>query len=153
MPVFHDRRTGEIKDLSREDYVDSLYGSGQSGFKQLFPGEQSDALAPWSGVGGLKHRQPYEQEKVSASLRQPESMLTEVDPRNLRATQPSITRAGVEYYMGEEHRRTDEKILHGSSSVVVRTPSNDLRAWGSVASVRLLGPSARGVGGWGSTQP
>ena len=58
MPVFHDRRTGEIKDLSREDYVDSLYGSGQSGFKQLFPGEQSDALAPWSGVGGLSTGSP-----------------------------------------------------------------------------------------------
>ena len=108
MPVFHDRRTGEIKDLTREDYVNALHGSGESGFRQLFPGEQSSALTPWSGVGGLKHRAPYEQSKVSAALREPASKLVEVDPRNLRATQPEITRAGVEYYMGQEHRRTGE---------------------------------------------
>jgi len=108
MPVFHDRRTGEIKDLTREDYVNALHGSGESGFRQLFPGEQSSALTPWSGVGGLKHRAPYEQSKVSAALREPASNLVEVDPRNLRATQPEITRPGVDYYMGQEHRRTGE---------------------------------------------
>lgn len=108
MPTFYDRRTGELKDVTSgsPEHLGHVYGTGREGFNQMFPGETSEALAPWQGAGGLKHRQPYEQPKVSAALRQPESSLVDVDPRNLKATQPSVTRAGVDYYMGSEHRRT-----------------------------------------------
>jgi hypothetical protein len=40
----------------------------------------------------------------------------DVDPRRLKATQPSVTRAGVEYYMGEAHRRTGETFADRMSS-------------------------------------
>jgi hypothetical protein len=101
MPVFFDRRTGEMHEVESgsPEHLGRLYGTGQEGFRQLFPGDTSQALTPWRQAGGLKTHMPFEQEKVNEAVRQPESSLTDVDPRNLKATQPYIMRAPLEHYM------------------------------------------------------
>lgn len=103
---FHDRRVGRTFDAQRgsEEYLDQLHGSGQEGFQHLFPGEQSDALTPWRSAGGLKGHHPYERAKVREAVSGPPH-LSEIDPRHVLSTQPSITRAGVDYYLNSDQFR------------------------------------------------
>lgn len=117
MPVFFDRSTGELHDYGHgsPEALSHVYGSGQTGFGQMFPGEQSSAVVPWSRAGGLRGRAPYEQEKVNQAIQRPESQLRQVDPRRLVATQGEVTRAGVEHYMSEDYRRSRELFADRSN--------------------------------------
>lgn len=106
MPTFYDRRTDTYHDYQSGswEHLNHLYGSGEEGFRQMFPGQQSDALVPWHQAGGIRNRGPWEPEKVRRALTEPQD-LVHVDPRRLTATQPRLVRAAVEHYMTPEYRR------------------------------------------------
>lgn len=61
--------------------------------------------APWPRIGRTKGQPVFDQARVTAALSSPR-MLTETDPRFLHANQSSVTREGVQYYMGDEYQRT-----------------------------------------------
>ena len=74
-----------------------LYGRGN--LSAMF-GDAPVTPAPWGRAGGLKNRKDYEEDKVRGVLMHPDRHeMVEMDPRELKATQPSITRAGVAHYL------------------------------------------------------
>lgn len=52
---------------------------------------------PFQRASRRKDRKDYDQATVNRALREPN--LAPVDPREVAATQPSVTRAGVKHYM------------------------------------------------------
>lgn len=95
-----------VSEHVRQKYrrVHEAFGSGD--LDALFSGSSGavPVPAPWPGAGRLKDRSPYDAALVRQAVSRPD--LTEVDPRHLHATQSSITRGGVEYYMGDEWERS-----------------------------------------------
>lgn len=90
-------------DFAKQQFerVNRAYGSKNP--EEMF-GQSPVTPTPWPRAGRQKHRGDFDQGRVNDALRNP--VLTEVDPRNLHSTQPSITRQGVDYYMGDEYERT-----------------------------------------------
>lgn len=82
---------------------EQFWGKGLEG---LFPeGSSEKTVAPWPQPAHLKHLDDYDRELVRQTLIRPPK-LQEVDPRELRRMQPSVTRGGVEHYMADEYHRT-----------------------------------------------
>lgn len=87
-----------------------LWGTGERGMSMLFGRE--DGTAPTVGVpfprqARMSNRLAYfDQGSIADALRDKDRHFADIDPRTLMAGQPSITRAGVDYYMGDEYRRT-----------------------------------------------
>lgn len=77
------------------------YGSNDP--STLF-GDSPATVAPWPPAGRRKSQKDYEKSKVEAAVLNPDQYRAKVDPRELHATQPSITRAGVAHYL--EHGTT-----------------------------------------------
>lgn len=72
-----------------------LYGKGYSA---LFPeGKAPVVSAPWPRAGRSKKLKDYDADIVGRAIRS--GVLSEVDPRDLRSTQPSVTAPGVKHYM------------------------------------------------------
>ncbi|MCA1783593.1 MAG: hypothetical protein LC679_15895, partial [Intrasporangiaceae bacterium] len=67
-------------------------------------GESQTTPTPWPRAARDKRRKPYDQGRVHHALSEPE--FRDVDPTQLHSTQPSITRQGVDYYMGDEYEQT-----------------------------------------------
>lgn len=69
------------------------------GMDAVFPEGGSEVRpAPWKSAGRRKDRLEYDPDIVRSALAgQPE--LTDIDPRVLRATQPGVTRGGVDFYV------------------------------------------------------
>lgn len=83
--------------------VHHLFGSGDA--DELFHGAP-DAGTPWPSEPKRKGGR-YDQGKVRAMLMQGDRVqIEEVDPRFLHATQPRVTRAGVQHYLGGQYERT-----------------------------------------------
>lgn len=82
--------------------AEQYYGKG---LDHLFPEGALITSAPWPMAHRDKGRPDYDQERVNHALRTP-PRLQEVDPRDLRSTQRSVTRAGVHYYTGSEYHET-----------------------------------------------
>ena len=75
---------------------DQLYGAG---FERMFPeGSSPVQAAPWPRAGRRKDAQDYDPARVQEALSSP-PQLQQVDPRGLRASQPSVTSPGVRHYM------------------------------------------------------
>lgn len=72
-----------------------LYGSHD--VERLFPEGKPSTITPWGSTTRSKVRQDYEKDKVESALK--DRQLSDIDPRNLKSTQPFITRAGVSHYM------------------------------------------------------
>jgi hypothetical protein len=72
----------------------------------LFPDQRPVASAPWPHAGRRKDRHDVDYDAVRAAIAEPDRHVQDVDPRTLRATQQSVTRAGVDYYRGDEYRRS-----------------------------------------------
>lgn len=94
-----------VDEYTREQFrkVHEAYGTGdvsRLGLQGVAP-----APAPWPRAGRRKHQRDYDQDLVRQALEGPQE-LTDVDPRHLHSTQPSITKGGVEYYMGDEYEQT-----------------------------------------------
>ena len=86
------------------ELVHRLHGSGDADI--LFKGHDKTMTA-WPSAGRTKaNPRGYDPNLVHAALKAPEQHMTEMDPRDLHATQPWVTRAGVNYYMGNEYRET-----------------------------------------------
>lgn len=62
--------------------------------------------APFQRAGRSKLHEDYEVDKVHELIRRSPEGMQEIDPRYLLSTQPSVTRPGVNYYMGDEYQRT-----------------------------------------------
>lgn len=72
-----------------------LWGKG---IEALFPkGSGPVTPAPWPRARRSKKLKDYDANAVSAARR--EGKLEEIDPRDLRSTQPSVTAPGVRHYM------------------------------------------------------
>lgn len=80
----------------------ALHGSGD--IDALFRGHVSTGV-PFPTVGRMKGRPFYDQSAVRQTLQSP-PQLEEIDSRHLFATQPSVTRPGVSYYMGDDYQKT-----------------------------------------------
>lgn len=88
--------------------TNSLWGTGDKGFEKLFTRE--DGVAPSTGVPFPKsprsanRRAYFDHGAIEHHLHAGE--LDEIDPRTLMSSQPSITAAGVEHYLGPEYKTT-----------------------------------------------
>lgn len=81
-----------------------FYGAGD--IEKMFPESKPLTAVPWDQMGRRKDRQDYSRDLVAEHLRKlpgPED-IHEIDPRILHATQPSITRAGVQHYLQHDYR-------------------------------------------------
>ena len=92
--------------------IERLRGGG---LDSLFPRDWDSkepallAMTPWKSAGGQKDKLPFDRGLVAAGITHPERHY--VGPQDLghlalRATQPSVTRAGVQHYMSDEYRTT-----------------------------------------------
>jgi hypothetical protein len=82
-----------------------FYGKGS---EALFPEGSFDVRpAPWPSASKERHRKDWDSDAVRSLLREPPE-LSEVDPRELHASQRSITRQGLNYYMADDYRKTGE---------------------------------------------
>lgn len=74
--------------------------------EQVF-GQSPTTGAPWPSAGMRKDRHTWHQPTITEHLsREPEAHeMRDVDPRVLHATQPEVTRAGVEHYLSPEYQR------------------------------------------------
>jgi hypothetical protein len=70
-------------------------------------GDAPRTLVPWSPVGGRKGEPLFDPAEVARVLEGPQ-VLVPVDPGDLRATQPYVTRAGVAHYLTGVYERTGE---------------------------------------------
>lgn len=79
---------------------------GSNDINALF-GDAPKTPIPWDRAGRRKDREDFDQPRVNAVLMHPDRHeIVSVDPRELHATQPEITRGGVQYYSGDEYRKT-----------------------------------------------
>lgn len=81
---------------------------GSNDIDHMFPEGKPVTVVPWEQMGRRRDRQDYDRELVHGMLAKPpqEHEFHLVDPRDLHATQPGITRAGVMHYLGDDYRRT-----------------------------------------------
>jgi GNAT superfamily N-acetyltransferase len=89
------------------DRVKHLFGKGS--LHHMFPvdedGPASTTAVPWPAAARNKNRRDYDPEVVKNAMQNPHHYHSEeIDPRDLHATQPSITRAGVSHYMSDEYK-------------------------------------------------
>jgi hypothetical protein len=74
--------------------TESLYGAGH--VDALF-NENPITSVPFPQAGRRKDRKDYDEDIVNEAVRGQKTV--KVDPRTLHATQPSVTRAGVQHYL------------------------------------------------------
>jgi hypothetical protein len=90
---------------SRWELAHRIHGAGET--QALFKNSLV-TTTPWPSAGRSKTGPAYDQGRVTAALSNPSSHMTEMDPRDLHANQSSVTREGVNYYMGDKYRQTGE---------------------------------------------
>ncbi len=89
-----------------------VYGSNN--LDRLFPEGSPITSTPWPMAPRTKTKPiPYSKELLGKALMDPGKHMDEVDPRHLHAYQASITRAGVNYYMGDHYKNTGETFADG----------------------------------------
>jgi len=84
-----------------------LYGSGVEGIAKVF-GEAPSAPTPWPSASRSKAHgliDPEERDAIHSALSSAPS-LSEVDPRAIFASQPSVVRHHLNYYMGSQYELT-----------------------------------------------
>lgn len=109
-----------------------LYGTGTEGISKIF-GPAPTAITPWQSVGRSKKyglMAPEEREAVNTELRRQPPSLEEFDPRPLLATQPSIVRHHLDYYMGRNFDLTgqtsaDQGNVGNRFPVILHRPSRN----------------------------
>lgn len=118
--------------MSRADefFAAAQRHGAQGAVDRVFHDEAPITTVPWDQMGRRRDRGDYDRELVADELRKPASevSLSSVDPRNLHATQPMITRGGVSHYMGPEYAQTgrtfaDHEMVGNVHPVVYRRPS------------------------------
>jgi len=85
---------------------DDLYGTGD--VDKLFHGSPTTS-APFTPAGRSKRYHDYDKDLVAQAISHPEDHhMQDVDPRELRSTQPSVIRAGVSHYLTDKYDKTGE---------------------------------------------
>ena len=92
----------EDSDFIWSSRVDRAWGGGDLG--AVF-GETPVSPTPWGWASRRRSHADYDTVLVRQLLAGP-PVLVDVDPRGLRATQPSVTRPGVSYYLTPRYERT-----------------------------------------------
>lgn len=75
----------------------------------MFPDGKLITGVPWPSASRSKVNRDYDAGLVQSELAKPiegTKGLKEVDPRNLHATQPHVTRQGVSHYMEGDYEKT-----------------------------------------------
>lgn len=98
-----------------------LWNTGEQGMSRLF--DRESGTAPSTGVpfprqARTSNRRAYfDQAAIEQAVS--ERRVTELDPRTLMTGQPSVTRAGVDYYMGDEYEKTGRTFAdHGAGNAM-----------------------------------
>lgn len=140
-----------------------------AGLDTMFPsdedGPRSTSPAPWPAAGQRKDRKSYDEELVGRSITHPhEFPIEEVDPRDLRATQPKVMRAGVQHYMNNPSGKTygednggDHRLGNDIPRIYHREDGQKLILAGHhrAAAALAKGEKLRAMvihGGWGSAR-
>lgn len=84
---------------------EEFWGAGDP--DRLFQGNPATGV-PFPIAGRRKDVRDYDPGKVQAAISDPKYPVSDVDPRELHATQPAVTRAGVSYYLGDEYDHTGQ---------------------------------------------
>jgi hypothetical protein len=99
---------------ANEDDLDQIGDStrrcwGAHDLDTMFGGSPTTP-APFRSAGGRRDIKSYDDDLVREHIqREPEKHeLVDFDPRKLKSTQPSVTRSGVEYYLGDKYHETGE---------------------------------------------
>jgi hypothetical protein len=94
---------------------------GSHAIESLFPDETPITQTAWPSATRSRKRFDYDKEKVVDAVRQHlwTPHLEQVDPRELHATQPAVTRAGVQHYMRPNPRRYADTGQAGNVHPVV----------------------------------
>ncbi len=147
-----------VDQFTREQFrkVHESYGSNDP--DRLFGSGDAPAPAPWPRAARRKSQRDYDPDIVRQALEGPQE-LVDVDPRHLHSTQPSVTRPGVDYYMGDDYNRTGETFADKGNAgnrhptVYEREGVNLLLSGHHRASAALLQgrplPARKVVGPWG----
>ena len=101
--AFEYPKTPEEAARSPHEMAHRLYGTGAAGVDTLFA-RNMITTAPWPKAGRQKNEPAWNKDAVANAISNPN--VGEVDPRNLHASQGSVTRPGVNYYMSEEYEAT-----------------------------------------------
>lgn len=136
--------------------------AGSKDLDRLFPPGGAEIIpAPWWSAGKRKDRLEYDADLVHAALDTKDPQIRLVDPTGLRSTQPSITRAGVAYYLDNpDYYLTGETYADGDVAmnkypvIYRRFDGQDLILSGHhrAAAAALLGTPLRATvvdGPWG----
>ena len=89
-----------------------------AGFAAMFPDETPITNAPWPQASPSRTHRTYNPALVDEALKDPESHRRDVDPRNLHASQPNLTRAGVKHYMESDELMADSHQAGNQHPVV-----------------------------------
>lgn len=76
---------------------------------------------PWKQAVVKKTQHLYDKDAVRKCLQNPDHPLEDVDPRELRASQPSVVRSAAQHYMTGEHEKTG-KTFENSGNVGNKHP-------------------------------
>jgi len=93
------------------------YLHGKHDLNILFPDEAPTTSTPWGQATRSTKRHDYEKQKVLDAIKSPS--MQDVDPRDLKATQGQITRAGVKHYMENPGKVYADQHLAGNEHPVV----------------------------------
>lgn len=105
-----------------ESRAHSLYGGG---LDSLF-GAHDLVPVPWRQMARRKDRKDYDSDLVIAALQAPPELRL-VDPRGLVASQPSVTKAGTDFYMNDPGFRELGRTFEAGSKSGNRYPFVYLR--------------------------
>ncbi len=75
---------------------DEFYGAND--VSRMFPGEAPMAAVPWPQARKTPTHRSHSLPAIHEAMANPDAHREMVDPRNLRATQGMLTRAGVQHY-------------------------------------------------------
>lgn len=98
-----------------------LFGSGIQGLQGVGP----TAGMPFERArGSAAIGRAYDLDIARDAIRDSDYPITEVDPRTLSSTQPSVTRDGVRHYMSDEYRETGETYADQNHKAGAHTAGN-----------------------------
>lgn len=89
-----------------ERLVQRLWGTGD--LSAVFHQSAVKVTLPWPRAGRMPDGHLFDRPSLEAELAEPVPAIALLDPRTLWASQPYVTRAGVEYYLGPRWFRTGE---------------------------------------------
>jgi hypothetical protein len=93
--------------------VQSIERSWGKGTEGVFGHSQTTTTTPWPRAPRSKNQKPIDRELIRRALEHPR--IQSVDPRLLHATQPNLVRTHMDYYMGDNYRRTGRTSADHSS--------------------------------------